>query len=73
MVSALLQGIPTEVLTYVNNTTCTYVVSFDKSDSSTLYHLELVFVCFDVRGPNCLRHIQELAYQMSCKLYSLFA
>ena len=53
MVSALLQGVPAEVLTHGGNTTCTSVVSFDTSDSSPSYHLELVFVCFGVRGPNC--------------------
>ena len=42
LVSALLQGIPTKVLTHGGDTTCATVVTLDKSDSSSLYHFKLV-------------------------------
>ena len=42
LVSALLQGIPTNVLMHAGYTTCATVVTLDKSDSSSLYHFKLV-------------------------------
>ena len=42
LVSALLQGIPTKVLTHGGDTACAAVVTLDKSGGSSLYHLKLV-------------------------------
>ena len=48
LVSALLQGIPTKVLTHGGDTTCATVVTLDKSDGSSLYHFNLFL--FFLRG-----------------------
>ena len=42
LVSVLLQGIPTKVLTHGGDTTCATVVTLDKSDGSSMYHFKLV-------------------------------
>ena len=42
LVSALLQGIPTKVLTHGGDSACAAVVIIDKSDGSSLYHRKLV-------------------------------
>ena len=42
LVSALLQCIRTKVLTHGGDTACAAVVTLDKSDGSSLYHLKLV-------------------------------
>ena len=52
LVSALLQGIPTKVLTHGGDTTCATVVTLDKSDGSSLYHFKLVGVSV-VWSPDC--------------------
>ena len=48
MVSASLQGVPTEILTHGSNTTCASVVVLNKSDSPSLHHLKFFCVCFGV-------------------------
>ena len=52
LVSALLQGIPTKVLTHSGDTTSATVVTLDKSDGSSLYHFKLVRVSV-VWSPDC--------------------
>ena len=39
LVFAMLQGIPTKVLAHGGVTACVAVVTLDKSDGSSLYHL----------------------------------
>ena len=52
LVSALLQGIPTKVLTHGGDTTFATVVTLDKSGCSSLYHFKLVGVSV-MWSPDC--------------------